>query len=373
MSYRNQLEENNKWSYLTEEELNKIYECQYNDVFSKILLLDSTQFMNVLEKQIIIYLYLLRKQPILSSLSKISEYYIQKYYNDREKVYQAYQIIKYMNINELEFLDKLNCFIHCPNCSFAFHTCGNKFILCNDYIFCLQCKKVYNEFQAKMYCDFCKIEYYTKLREINEEDMEYYFPVCLLSKEQEIIKCKNCQENLYLNIENINKVNSVEKNVKLFCKKCKININNNYNVKEIKLFNEFTKDKIDKLCIIHTLLKRKFANPKGIKKYCVCELPNNVKYRHINDNGNLLEGLRQGKKIIICDKCFQIFEYKMFKNWICPECGLGFNEKNKVNINTKYNTAISNNKIKSIFLNKNIEKEKENSKNNSNMNNHRYK
>jgi hypothetical protein len=229
-----------------------------------------------------------------------------------------------------------------------------------------------------MYCDFCKLEYYTKLREIIEEDYENYFPVCLLSKEQEMVKCKNCNENLYLNIESNNKINTSEKSTNLFCKKCKMNFNN-YNMKEIKLFNEFTKDKIDKLCIIHTLLKRKFANPKGIKKYCLCDLPNNIKYKHSNDNGNLLEGFRQGKKIILCDKCFQIFEYKNYKNWICPECGLGFNEKNNGNIHTKYNTAISSNKMKSIFLNKKIEKEKENSKNNSNINNninnnhhHRY-
>ena len=112
-----------------------------------------------------------------------------------------------------------------------------------------------------------------------------------------------------------------------------------YNSQEIKLFNEFTKDKIDILCIIHTLLKRKFANPKGIKKYCLCELPLNIKYKHIKDNGNLLEGLRQGKKIIICDKCFQIFEYKNYNNWICPECGLKFNEKKIINNNnnSKYN------------------------------------
>ena len=83
MSNWNQLEERNKWSYITEEELNEIYESQYNDVFSKILILDSTQFINVLEKQIIVYLYLIKKQPILSSLSKISELYIQKYYKDR--------------------------------------------------------------------------------------------------------------------------------------------------------------------------------------------------------------------------------------------------------------------------------------------------
>ena len=369
MSYKNnQLEESKRWSYATEEELNEIYEFQYNDVFSKILIIDSTQFINVLEKQIIINLYLLKKQPILSSLSKISELYIQRYYRDREKVYQAYKIIKYQNMKDIEFLDKLNCFLHCPNCSLALHTCGNKFILCNDYIFCLYCKKVYNENQAKMYCDFCNIEYYTKLREITNEELENFFPVCLINNDKEIIKCKNCNEILLLNIED-NRVNIIEKNnINLFCKKCKNSFI--YNSQEIKLFNEFTKDKIDILCIIHTLLKRKFANPKGIKKYCLCEIPLNIKYKHIKDNGNLLEGLRQGKKIIICDKCFQIFEYKNYNNWICPECGLKFNEKN----NLKYNTAISNNKMKSIFLNnKIIEKERENSKiNNNNINNQRY-
>ena len=377
MSYKNnQLEESKRWSYVTEEELNEIYEFQYNDVFSKILLIDSTQFINVLEKQIIINLYLLKKQPILSTLSKISELYIQRYYKDREKVYQAFKIIKYLNMKELEFLDKLNCYIHCPNCSLALHTCGNKFVLCNDYIFCIQCRKVYNEYQAKMYCDYCNVEYYTKLREITNEEIENYFPVCFINKEKELIKCKNCNENLLLNIEN-NKLNITEKNnINLFCKKCKINMT--YNSQEIKLFNEFTKDKIDILCIIHTLLKRKFANPKGIKKYCLCEIPLNIKYKHIKDNGNLLEGFRQGKKIIICDKCFQIFEYKNYNNWICPECGLKFNEKkiiNNNNINSKYNTAISDNKMKSIFLNnKLIEKERENSKinNNNNINNNRY-
>ena len=377
MSYKNnQLEESKRWSYVTEEELNEIYEFQYNDVFSKILLIDSTQFINVLEKQIIINLYLLKKQPILSTLSKISELYIQRYYKDREKVYQAFKIIKYLNMKELEFLDKLNCYIHCPNCSLALHTCGNKFVLCNDYIFCIQCRKVYNEYQAKMYCDYCNVEYYTKLREITNEEIENYFPVCFINKEKELIKCKNCNENLLLNIEN-NKLNITEKNnINLFCKKCKINMT--YNSQEIKLFNEFTKDKIDTLCIIHTLLKRKFANPKGIKKYCLCEIPLNIKYKHIKDNGNLLEGFRQGKKIIICDKCFQIFEYKNYNNWICPECGLKFNEKkiiNNNNINSKYNTAISDNKMKSIFLNnKLIEKERENSKinNNNNINNNRY-
>ena len=369
MSILNQLDKKNKWSYIVEEELAEIYESQYNDVFSKILQLDSTQFINVLEKQIIIYLYLIKKQPILSSLSKISELYIQKYYKDREKVYQAYQIIKHMSITEYEFLDKLNCYIHCPNATTALHTCGNKFILCNDYIFCLQCKKVYNEFQAKMFCDFCMVEYYTKLREIKDENSESLFPICLISKEKEIFKCKKCNEIVYLDINKFN--TNGEKKVNLNCKKCKNNYV--YNITDIKLFNDFTKDKIDILCVIHTLLRRKYAHPKGVKKSCPCEININRKYKHNLDKGNLLEGLRQGKKVIICDKCFQIFEYKDFNKWECPECGLGFNEQSN-----RYNTAITNNKIKSIFQIKNIdkekEKEKENNKNNNNnvINSHKY-
>ena len=346
MSIRNQLDERNKWSFISEEKLTEIYEFQYNDVFSKILLLNGTQFMNVLEKQIIAYLYIIKKQPILSFLSKISELYIQKYYKDREKVYQAYQIIKNMTINEIEYLDKLNCYIHCSNCTEALHTCGNKFILCNDFIFCTQCKKVYNENQAKMFCDFCKLDYYTKLREIEDEKYESYFPV--------IINCKNCNEHLYIDISKLNNKN-------LYCKKCKINQNNS---NEIKLYNEFDSIKIDKLCIIHTLLKRKFAIPKNKRKNCKCKLENNRKYKHKKDNGNLLEGLRQGKKVIICDKCFKIYEYKEY-NWTCPECDLGFNE-----YISKYNTAGNNNKIRSIYQIKNKEKE---NKNNNNINSNRIK
>ena len=254
MSIKNQLEERNKWSFITEEELTEIYEFQYNDVFSKILLLNGTQFMNILEKQIIAYLYIIKKQPILSFLSKISELYIQKYYKDREKVYQAYQIIKNMTINEIEYLDKLNCYIHCANCTEALHTCGNKFILCNDFIFCTKCKKVYNENQAKMFCDFCKLDYYTKLREIEEEKYENYFPVTL--------KCKTCNEYLYIDIS---KLNNKQKIDYLFCKKCKINQNNS-SLAEIKLYNEFDSLKTDKLCIIHTLLRRKYTRPKNKKK-----------------------------------------------------------------------------------------------------------
>ena len=389
----NLLAHKKKWDYTSEEELTKIYQDQYNDVFSKILLLNSTQFMNVLEKQIITYLYINKKQPILSLLTRITEYFIQKYYEDKEKAYEAYQIIKETNINDLEFLDKFNCYLHCPNTGEAFHTCGNKFILCNDLIFCLQCKKVYNEEHAKMFCDYCKAEYYTKLREVENEENEKFFPVCFENphcpnENEEKIKCKNCKEDLYVDVSEFKNGNKNDKNKKienLYCLKCK----KNFKIKEIdskcskcnkkfhsdiKIYNEFNNIRTDYLCLVHTLLKGKYAFPKNIKKRCKCESLTLKKFKHNLDKGILLEGIRYGKKVIICNKCFKIFNYSTF-NWNCPECGIILNgsnnllckelsdsssvsykiEKEKCNAKqlSKYNTAASGIKTKNIFSNGN--------------------
>ena len=390
----NLLDYKKNWDYASEEELTKIYQEQYNDVFSKILLLTGTQFMNVLEKQIITYLYITKRQPILSLLTRISEYFTHKYYEDREKAYEAYQIIKEANINDLEFLDKFNCYLHCPYTGEAFHTCGNKFILCNDLIFCLQCKKVYNEEQAKMLCDFCKVEYYTKLREVENEEFETFFPVSFENAHceneiEEKIKCKNCKEDLFIDISKFNNGNKIEKTKKienLYCLKCK----QNFKIKEldskcskcnkkfysdIKIYNEFNNIKIDYFCLVHTLLKRKYASPKNIKKRaCKCEPITPKKFKHNLDKGILLEGLRYGKKVIICNKCLKIFNYYNF-NWNCPECGIVLNannnllskelsdsssvsykieqEKSNLKQNSKYNTAASGIKTKNIFGNPN--------------------
>ena len=395
----NLLDRKRKWDYTSEEELTKIYQEQYNDVFSKILLLSSTQFMNVLEKQIITYLYIIKKQPILSLLIRISEYFIQKYYEDKENVNQAYQIIKQTNTSDIEYLDKYTCYLHCPHTGGAFHTCGNKFILCNDFIFCLQCRKVYMEEQAKMFCDFCGVEYYTELREVENEELETFFPVCYenqhcLNKNEEKIKCKICKEELYVDISKYNNLNKNEnekskKIESLYCLKCK----QNYKIKEldskcskcnkifyseVKIYNKFNKIKTDYLCLVHTLLKRKYAFPRNVKKRsCKCELLITKKFKHNIDKGILLEGLRYGKRVIICDKCFKIFNYYSF-NWNCPECGIGLKgenilttkelsesssasykinqDKNNLKQNVKYNTTASGVKTKNIYPNPNNNK-----------------
>ena len=371
-------------SYVSLSELEQIFQEQYDDVFSKILLLDENQFMNVLEKQIILHLCIIEKQPIFSDLSHISQKFIQKYYEDKEKVYKLYKFIKKSNINDLEYLDRLNCYLHCPHCSDAFHICGLKLILCGDYVFCLSCKKVYNENQVKMYCNHCGEDYYTKLREITDDELENYFPVscenyhCDVEKEEKI-HCPKCHDDLYADISKFNK--SVNKKNKkkieeIFCLKCNISYKvNDINFhcskcneifkSDVKLYNEFNYGKNNILCLVHTLLKKKYALPKETtEQKCKCDLSNVKKYKHINCNGNLLEGLRNGKKVIVCDECYTIINYNNF-NWTCPFCYKTFkssevsiecSETSSLNITEKEKKNITKNPAaqKKISQNKNL-------------------
>ena len=142
-----------------------------------------------------------------------------------------------------------------------------------------------------------------------------------------------------------------------------INTENLEDIPVITCSNEKKEEKMQKEYSVQEEFK-KIHNENSNMNLNYKEINNNRKYKHPNDNGNLLEGLRQGKKVIICDKCFKIFGYKEYNNWKCPECGYGFNEKSD-----KYNTAISYNKIKNIYQIKNSEKEKEMEKENNKVNN----
>ena len=103
--------------------------------------------------------------------------------------------------------------------------------------------KVYNENLIEMYCDECDEEYYTKLREIADYNIENYFLVsikdyhCRMDNEEKI-KCPQCNMDLYVNILDINNFNKIEVVTCLYCnltfdanlfiykcKKCGINFN----------------------------------------------------------------------------------------------------------------------------------------------------
>ena len=326
-------------TYITEKELIKIFQFHYNDIFSLFLSHSQLYILNNLKKQVQLNLQIINKSATQQSFLKIQEIFQKKYLTDKQKIQNAYNIIKNKQNNEIEFLDKLNCYIHCPSCSGAYHTCGKKFILSLDMVFCLSCMKVYNEKQVNLYCDFCNIEYFSKLREITNYNYANFFQVsiskyhCKIDNEIKI-KCPYCQRELYVDISNpmnfgrdISEIECIKCNtffkVNKFSYKCK-NCEKFFKSKA-KIFNEFNYSKNDILNIVHSIIKGKFASPEFIvNRECNCDLKNIKKFKHF-DGGTLYQD--ENKKNILCDKCFNIFDYKSFQ-WNCPICNCNINKLN---------------------------------------------
>ena len=348
--------------YISEKELIEIFKIQYNDIFHNLLRFEQKKIMNLLQEQVYLHLKIINKVVDYSLNQKILSLFLKQYLNDKEKVLNSYKIIKKNSINII-YLDYLNCFIHCPKCKNALHICGNNFIVYNDYVFCLLCNVVYNEFQVHMYCKECNEEYYTKLREIKDEKKATIFPAsyekyhCPSLNFEEKIECIQCKNILYLDINSDKNKKEINQ---IFCNNCKCiyNVNKmnficskcNCSFKsKVKIYTFFTPSKIDLLCAIHSLNKNKYVLPFIIKnKYCKCDLANIEMLKH-HDGGDLLEGDKLDKKVIVCNKCFGVFSMDSF-DWACPICNKGFGIK-KFNI-TEYRYKICNiNNMKNKYLN----------------------
>ena len=347
--------------YISEKELLNIFKLQYNDIFHNILKYEQNQIMILLQEQVYLHLRIIKKIAEFSLIQKTLSQFLEKYLDDKEKVLNTYQIIKNFP-NQIIYLDYLNCFIHCTKCKNALHKCGHNFVVYNDYVFCLSCQEVYNEFQVHMYCKECNEEYFTKLREIKNEEQASIFQVgyekyhCPSLDFEEQVKCTQCKNDLYADINSDKNKNTINE---IFCQNCKyiydtnkmtfVCFNCNCSFKSnIKIYNYFPPIKIDLLCAIHSLNTNKYALPFILaNKYCKCDLAKIEMLKH-NDGGDLLEGDKLDKKVIVCNKCYGVFNMDSF-DWACPVCKKGFGIK-KVNI-YEYRTKDYNIKNKNIIKN----------------------
>ena len=347
-----------KRAYITERELVEIYQEQYNDIFPEILQLEQLDFFKILEKQVISYLYIAKKYSPQTLLKKVEKNFAKKYGEEKKVVSNDYELINNTPRVQLDYLNKYNCIIHCPKCKDALHTCGFKFVVYGNYVYCLSCKKVYNEKKVDMYCDACDIDYYTKLREITDYKYESFFLLAIKDYHCEVdteekIKCPKCDKDLYANLLNKNNSRKIGEGT---CINCNLNFNLNlfnykckqcgkYFISEAKIYNDFYNKNNDLISTVHSLVNNKFSAPESLlNKTCDCNLNNVDKYKH-NDGGILLDGQRNGQKIIVCDKCYNIFNYYDFV-FNCPLCNKQFNS-NKANnykeLNSGNNVAKKNN------------------------------
>ena len=340
---------------LLEKELKEIYETQYNDLFPKILAKTNTEFLSLLKEKVSLHLKIINKNITNSLNLKYLDLFTKKYLNDKSKVTKGLEeILKNEDLQE-KYLDLLNCYIHCHKCSKILHKCKNKIIFHKNFIYCIHCQKVYNENQIKLYCQECKVYYYTKLRYILNKRYEYFYPVafkqyhCPLD-EQEKIKCLECGHELYYNItyeSNNHRKNTIKE---VFCLKCKFLYDMNdiyFNCKICKsefkseaiLYNNFSLLKEQFLILVHTFQKKKYALPDiNYNRKCKCDISKYEKYLHENDNGVLYLGVNlEGQFIIVCDGCYSIYKYNDF-TWNCPVCKVNFRSK-KIYSKNDYHTA----------------------------------
>ena len=362
---------------ISESDLFDIYEIQYNDIFSKILKISEEKFFALLQDHVLLNLLLINKLSDLSLISNIQELLSERYRQEKEKAEKDLNTIQKLKNNELIFLDYNNCYIHCNKNLEIKHKCGNKLILYNEFIYCTKCKNVYTEKQIKLFCDKCNQNYFSQIRKsVDDNDAdedEILYPVAfnekhgcqksdeLLNNNDEKVKCLECGSELYFNLAEKDdnflictkcKLMFDRRNIKFKCNYCGENFSSN-----VKIYNNFSEKKNNVIFLVHSLRKKKLAFPDNIQqnKKCKCDFQKIKEFKHLEDNGILVEGNYFGIKKIICDLCFQIWDKEKFI-WVCPLCGYEFNEQlNKNNDKIKNNIInIKNNIIQN--------KEKENNK-----------
>ena len=380
---------------ISKNDLKEIFSTQYSDLFSKLFKKSLEEFISLLKQQIIIHLRIINKQCDFSLLTNFYQKYEKIAKNDKNKIKRIFDEIKSYQDKDLSYLNIFDIYIHCFKCKEAIHKCGNKLIFYENLFFCIKCQKVYDSNQIKLYCKECNKVYLTTKRDISGKQNKYFYSTsyikyhCFLDNEEKI-KCLNCNNDLYYNI-NINSNNKGQKGIRdIFCIQCKLI----FDTKEVfftckicgenfkaepQIYRNYPSIKKYLLLLVHTFRKNIYALPDMItNKKCSCDL-NGVQYFLHKDNGRLYEGNKNGKNIIICDHCYGIFKNENF-DWNCPFCGGSFKAVKKLkncNFNkNKKKISASNTKIKAIDIinseeNKKMKTEKGKSNINRNINKNR--
>ena len=333
--------------------LYEIFEAQYDDLFCKILKVSEKSFVYFLQQQVIFNLLIIHKKVDPSTLTAFQDLFFKRYKENVKSMKNNFEIIKNKEKNndkDLIYLDVTKCYIHCHKCDNIMHKCGSKLILFDEHIYCTKCNNVYNKNQIMLFCPECKKNYFTKLRKPIFNNNKKFEKLFILkykkyhcpSEKEEKIKCLKCSNNLYFRLIQNNPKN--EDNIDIiYCIKCKLK----YNLKDVyfkckvclknfkclaKIYRDFTKKKKQLLFLIHTLLRNKNALPNIslCDKKCNCDLKDIDEYKHNEDKGKYLEGIKNNKKNVICSVCLKIYEFSDV-DWNCPKCGITFKYKSRSN------------------------------------------
>ena len=274
---------------------------------------------------------------------------------------------------------KPHCMLFNNNNSIGKHICGGKYIIIsknpkknelnNFYIICTKCNKCYLDKCFPILCCNCNSLYYSEIidHKIKKENcyLATWFKYHCKNINNEKMTCIKCGEDFCI------------KNNKLFCKKCKFEIepiniiwtclicNTDFN-SEAKVYNKY-EFKLAELILKEALIYKKITKPSELS--CKCFQINNIEIKETNFfhkykcKGFLYYCEINDKKYLVCSKCFNIYSVNKYK-WTCPICFQLFysskiiiikSQTNKKKSIKKYNSYFAkNNSLKSIKLNSKI-------------------
>ena len=330
---------------LFEQNLEKLFQYIFLNIFPNILNLPRIDFMNslmtsvksILEEHYSDEIYSDEKFfSLFLSVNKIFETKYKDYNQILSSTWDKYQQEKFDN--NIYFTDFQK---HCGKTQeHAIHLCNKnetgKYLIVhlkNDikFIICENCRKSYYANLFINYCINCECNYYSGLiskKENSSIQLATYLKPHCESIANDKISCLRCKNPLYYNIKD-NMVECLNQKCKYKIKpnlgNWKCNTCSNYFKSDIKIYNSFDLLFIKRICGIALLIKQR-AHP-GILPCCQNLEEKNLIFYHKKDcKGIVYFWILNQKIIVICEKCKAINYFSRFI-WTCPKCGLHFRAK----------------------------------------------
>ena len=315
-----------------EQKLFDLFFEDYEYQFENILKTPEKKLFNILYNHITSLIGKIK----LSTYSKLSITKVQtllqtKYYLEDLKTSKNF--INYLNTQDdkkkvLSELEIKNIKPHCKNCKKTNHSCGEKIYYNEeyDYVICIKCNEIYYPSLIHLYCEECEEEYYSNIIEkenkIGDFELATWEKYHCKPQLENNMKCQRCNEDLYfsqnkkiLKCFNCNWKNRIS-NMIWICDNC-----NEKFYSECKIYNKL--DNItQKICVRNALVNNFYAKPEQIS---CCKIENNkFLFQHnFNCDGYLIYGILNKKKVLVCNKCYDINKIENF-NWLCPKCNKSF-------------------------------------------------
>ena len=248
-----------------------------------------------------------------------------------------------------------NFLSHCTFEEIAMHSCGSKFIETESnksqiiYVICTGCKKCYFNSSIPAYCPFSHTAYHSKIIKEEEKNLvpatweEYHCKNPIINEQMSCIKCG---DKFWI------------KNDKLFCKKCKTEVNQLSIIwtciickkdfkSRAKAYNPLEYKEVEN-AIKEARLFKKIAKPRELPCKCLKNSDiKNYEFCHKTNGqckGVLYYGKLKNEDILVCSNCNSIFTLDKFC-WTCPICSKTFlNNNNNTNKEKDFDSNLRTNK-----------------------------